>query len=102
MAELLEVGFVHAHPASGSFPESSGQAYMVGVEVGDDNAFDVGHRQPCGREALLQRLPGCVVVPAGVDQDHAARGLDRIDLSVADREVRDRNGDRVYSVADIE
>ncbi len=99
--EVSEVGLVHRDPAAGGLPDASGEPDVVGVEVGDDHALDVGDRQAGRRQAVLQRRPRPVVVPADVDEDDAARGFHHVDLGVADGQVRHRNGNDVDAVPDI-
>ncbi|CDZ92660.1 hypothetical protein RHRU231_960189 [Rhodococcus ruber] len=99
--ELAEVVLVHADPAARRLPDPAGQADVVGVEVRDDHSLDVRDGGTDGSETVLQRGPGCVVVPADVDEDQSARRLHRVHLGVADRQVADRHGDAEDAVADV-
>ncbi|CAM5457430.1 hypothetical protein BSAF29S_05018 [Bacillus safensis subsp. safensis] len=85
------VGGVHRDPGPGLLPHAAGQAVVVGMVVGDHDTVHVPHGQPEGVEPSGQLAPGSRVVPAGVDQDGPAVGVDDVDQGVPERVVRDRH-----------
>jgi hypothetical protein len=70
---------VHREPRPGRLAHPPGQAVVVGVVVGDDHAVDLADRRTAGRKALDQGVPRGRVVPARVDQDRSAVGVDDVD-----------------------
>ena len=72
---------------------------VVEVQVGDQDAADVGDAAADRRQAVGQRPPALVAVPAGVDQAEAAAVQgERVDADVAQRAVhRDRDGPEVLA-----
>ncbi len=95
----LGVGGVHRDPGAGGLADPAGQAVVVGVVVGDEHAVDVGDRDAEGGEAGDEGAPGLGVVPAGVDEDGAAAGVEDVDEGVAERVVGDRDLDAVDAAA---
>lgn len=62
---------------------------VVGVVVGDDHAVDLGDANAEGVETGGEGVPGGGVVPAGVDEDGAAVGVEQVDEGVTEGVVRD-------------
>ncbi len=97
----LGVGGVHGDPRAGRLADPAGQAVVVGVVVGDDDAVDVGDRDAeCG-EAGDEGVPGLGVVPAGVDEDRAAVGVEDVDEGVSEGVVGDGHLDPPHASAVI-
>jgi hypothetical protein len=80
---------VHRDPGTGDVADLAGEAVVVGVVVGDDHAVDVGDRDAQGTETGDEGLPGGRIVPAGVDEDGAAVGVEEVDQGVTERVVGD-------------
>ncbi len=84
---------VHGDPRAGGLPHRGGEPVVVGVVVGDHHPVDVGGVEAAGGDAGGEGVPGVRVVPAGVDQDRSAVGLQEVDEGVAEGVVRDGDGD---------
>ncbi len=93
------VGGVHGDPGAGGLADPAGEAVVVGVVVGDDHAVHPGDGDAEGRQAGREGVPGLRVVPAGVDQDGAATGVEDVDEGVTQRIVRDGDLDAPYASA---
>jgi hypothetical protein len=74
---------------------------VVRVDVGDDDAADVRDAGPRRPQAALERVPGVVAEPPGVDQADAVRQLDGVDQHVPQLRHRQRDGDRPEPGADL-
>ena len=94
---LLEHGGVRrvqADPRAAGLTDPSGEAVVVRMDVRHHDSRDVGDR-PSGRgQPVVERLPGVVGVPPGVDEGDALVRLEGVDEDVAKGVVRDRDGDR--------
>ena len=84
---------VHRDPGAGGLPHLGGESVVVGVMVRDQDAVEIGEGEAAGADAGDEGVPGVRVVPAGVDEHRPAVGLQEVDEGVAERVVRDGDGD---------
>ena len=92
---------VHRDPRAAFAAEPAAQAVMVGVDVGDHHARDVGQRRARGVQAGGNGLAAVRGVPSGI-HDHDARVADeRVGQGVPQRTVRDGYRHRPQVRADL-
>ncbi len=84
---------VHRDPGAGGLPHLGRESVVVGVMVRDQDAVEIGEGEAAGADAGDEGVPGVRVVPAGVDEHRPAVGLQEVDEGVAERVVRDGDGD---------
>ncbi len=94
------VGRVQRDPGVGVLAHATGEAVVVGVDVGDHHALHVGHLEAALAQARAQGVERVVGVPARVDQERAPVGLERVHEHVAQRD-RERYGDAPQARADL-
>jgi hypothetical protein len=88
------VGGVERDPRPAGLAQPAGEAVVVGVDVGDQRGADVGDPIAGQGEAVDQRRPGVVGVPAGVHHGDAVVQLEEMDEHVAKRVVGYGHGHR--------
>lgn len=89
---VRHLGGMHRDPGAGRGTQPGGEAEMVRVEVRHDGPEHVGQARAGRAQARHQGIPRLVRVPAEIDQDHAAAGLDAVAQRVPQR-VGERDRD---------
>ena len=74
---------------------------VIGVHMGDDDAGHPVRRDARRGQAAQQVLPAGVGVPAGINSDNAAIGVNQVGKRVAQRAIRDRHRNRPEAGSDL-
>ena len=93
VVDELGVGGVQRDPGPGRLADPPGQPVVVGVDVGDHDALDVGDVAAGLLHAALQGAERVVGVPAGIHEIRPSVGLEEVDEDVAQRVVGQRHRD---------
>ena len=101
VVDELGIGGVERDPRARGLPDPPGQPVVIGMDVGDQDALDIGHVAADLLHAAVQRAEGVVGVPSGIDQVGAAVGLEDVDEDVAQRVVGQRYRNAPEAVAHL-
>ena len=94
LREDVRVGGVERDPGPRVLPDPPGQAVVVGMDVGDEHREHVADLVAGLAQAGVERVPGILGVPAGVDHRDAVVALEQVHEDVAQRALRHRDGHR--------
>ena len=94
------VGGVERDPRARCVADAARQPVVVGMDVRDHHALDVGDVEAGLAEPGAERFERDVGVPAGVDDERPAVGFERVDEDVTQHD-RERYGDAPQPGADL-